>query len=104
MSDFTIRSDNVDVEQIMRQIRMRIQEKRGVDYTEEEVRELANVKLEKFLNPRAIRSELVEHYRKQRPLALPSSMAPDNYGFEDSTLYETHRGFIRAARKLLHPF
>jgi hypothetical protein len=52
MTDFSIRSDNVDVEQIMRQIRARIREKRGVDYTEEEIRELANVKLEKFLDPR----------------------------------------------------
>ena len=34
MTDFQIRSDNVDVEQIMRQIRARIREKRGVDYTE----------------------------------------------------------------------
>ena len=58
MTDFTVRSDNVDVEQIMRQIRSRIREKRGVDYTEEEIRELANVKLEKFLDPRgrALRS------------------------------------------------
>ena len=51
MSDFSVRSDNVDVEQIMRQIRARIREKRGVDYTEEEIRELANVKLEKFIDP-----------------------------------------------------
>ncbi len=37
----------------MRQIRARIREKRGVDYTEDEIRELASVKLEKFLDPRA---------------------------------------------------
>ncbi len=53
MSDFNVRSDTVDVEQIMRQIRSRIREKRGVDYTEDEIRELANVKLEKFLDPQA---------------------------------------------------
>ena len=35
----------------MRQIRARIREKRGVDYTEEQIRELAKVKLEKFLDP-----------------------------------------------------
>ena len=40
MTDFQIRSDHVDVEQIMRQIRARIREKRGVDYTEEEIRAL----------------------------------------------------------------
>ena len=66
MSDFTVRSDNVDVEQIMRQIRSRIREKRGVDYTEEEIRELANVKLEKFLDPRGVRSDLLEQFRRKR--------------------------------------
>jgi hypothetical protein len=105
MADFTIRSDNVDVEQIMRQIRMRIKEKRGVDYTEDEVRELAGVKLERFLNPRAIRSELVEHYRQQRPpVPLPSLPPPlENYGFEADTIYESHRAPIKWARKLLNP-
>ena len=33
MPDFNIRSDSVNVEQIMEQIRARIREKRGVDYT-----------------------------------------------------------------------
>ena len=64
MADFNVRSDNVDVEQIMRQIRARIREKRGVDYTEEEIRELANVKLEKFLDPKGVRSDLLEQYRR----------------------------------------
>ena len=64
MSEFTVRSDNVDVEQIMRQIRARIREKRGVDYTEEEIRELANVKLEKFLDPKGVRSDLLQQYRR----------------------------------------
>jgi hypothetical protein len=84
---------------------MRIKEKRGVDYTEEEVRTLANVKLEKFLNPRAVRSEMVEHYRRQRPpLPLPSTPpAPENYGFEDSTIYDSHRGPLQWIRKLLNP-
>ena len=50
MSDFQIRSDNVDVEQIMRQIRARIREKRGVDYTEQQIHELATAKLERFLD------------------------------------------------------
>ena len=66
MSDFNVRSESVDVEQIMRQIRSRIREKRGVDYTEEEIRELANVKLEKFLDPEGVRSDLLEQYRKGR--------------------------------------
>jgi hypothetical protein len=98
MADFSIRSDNVDVEQIMRQIRSRIREKRGVDYTEEEIRELANVKLEKFLDPRGVRSDLLEQFRRKREASLPP-----NYKFEDTTLYETHRGFLAFMRKLLNP-
>ena len=99
MSDFTVRSDNVDVEQIMKQIRARIREKRGVDYTEEEIRELAKVKLEKFLDPRGVRSDLLQQFRRTKA-AMP---APQNFSFEDTTLYETHRGIIRFFRKLLNP-
>src|SRR5688572_22885295 len=99
MTDFTVRSDNVDVEQIMRQIRSRIREKRGVDYTEDEIRELANVKLEKFLDPRGVRSDLLDQFRRSKA-AMP---APQNFAFEEETLYETHRGFVRWLRKLLNP-
>ena len=99
MSDFSVRSDNVDVEQIMRQIRARIREKRGVDYTEEEIRELASVKLENFLDPRGVRSDLIDQFHRARA----SVGAPQNFTFEESTLYETHRGFIRWLRRLLNP-
>jgi hypothetical protein len=99
MADIHVRSDHVDVEQIMSQIRARIREKRGVDYTEEEVRELARVKLEKFLDPRGVRSDLLEQFRRARATAP----APPNYRFEDSTMFESHRGFIRVMRKLLNP-
>src|SRR5436190_19519974 len=98
MSDFSVRSDSVDVEQIMRQIRSRIREKRGVDYTEEEIRELANVKLEKFLDPRGVRSDLLEQFRRKREASLPP-----NFKFEDTTLFETHRGFLAFMRRLLRP-
>ena len=98
MSDFSVRSDSVDVEQIMRQIRARIREKRGVDYTEEEIRELANVKLEKFIDPKGVRSDLLEQYRRAREAHLPP-----NYSFEDTTLFETHRGLLAFIRKLLRP-
>ena len=100
MSDFTVRSDNVDVEQIMRQIRSRIREKRGVDYTEEEIRELANVKLEKFIDPKGVRSGLLEEYRR---VSTPEPPAP-NFAFGEDTLYETHRGPIRWLRSLFRPF
>lgn len=98
MAEFQVRSDAVDVEHIMRQIRQRIQEKRGVDYSEEELRALATVKLEKFIDPAGVRSDLVQQFRQAHPVEeLP------NYAFENTTLYETHRGVIRAIRKLLNP-
>ena len=99
MSDFNVRSDSVDVEQIMRQIRARIREKRGADYTEAELQQLATVKLEKFLDPRGLRSDLVEQFRRKRVV----SPAPPNYAFESDTLYETHRGLLRTLRNLFRP-
>ncbi len=69
MPDFNVRSDSVNVEQIMEQIRARIREKRGVDYTEQQIRELAAVKLEKFLDPKGVRSDLLEQFRRAQPHA-----------------------------------
>ncbi|MCA1583891.1 MAG: hypothetical protein LC791_03640 [Acidobacteria bacterium] len=104
MAEFNIRSESVDVEQIMRQIRSRIREKRGVDYTEEHVRELATVRLEKFLDPKNLRSDLLEQFRKSRP-ALPADPPPVQppYLFDDQTLFESHRGALRVIRRLLRP-
>src|SRR3954463_8531251 len=99
MPDFNVRADSVNVEQIMEQIRERIREKRGVDYTEQQIRELAAVKLERFLDPRGVRSDLLEQFRRARQSAadLP------NYAFEDTTLYESHRAPVRWIRRLLNP-
>jgi len=101
MSEFNVRSDSVNVEQIMEQIRARIREKRGVDYTEEQIRELAAVKLEKFLDPRGVRSDLLDQFRKAMPAYEPPVLP--NYSFESDTLFESHRGIIRFFRKLFHP-
>jgi hypothetical protein len=99
MADMNVRSDSVDVEQIMRQIRSRIRDKRGVDYTEAELQQLASVKLERFLDPKGVRSDLVEQYRRNRVV----SPAPPNFEFEAGTLFETHRGVLRSLRQLLRP-
>jgi hypothetical protein len=101
MPEFTVRSDSIDVEQIMDQIRARIREKRGIDYTEEQIRELAAVKLEKFLDPSGLRSDLLDQFRRVQKEQAPP--APPNYAFEDQTLYESHRGLLRFVRKLLQP-
>jgi hypothetical protein len=107
MADFNIRSDSVDVEQIMAQIRARIQEKRGVDYTEEQVRELATVRLEKFLDPKNLRSDLLEQFKRTRPgLPEPPKEPPPvepPYVFDDETLFRSHRGPLRLIRQLLKP-
>jgi hypothetical protein len=103
MAEFNIRTDAVDVEQIMRQIRARIQEKRGVDYTEQQIRELANVKLERFLDPKGVRSDLVEHFKRTRDREVEPFQV-DQYGFDANMLYGSHRGIIRLFRKLLNPF
>jgi len=95
MAEFNIRSDSVNVEDIMRQIRGRIREKRGVDYTEQQIQELATVKLERFLDPEKVRSGLLQQFRQ-------ASAAP-NYAFEDQTLFETHRPALRLLRRILRP-
>jgi len=97
MADFNIRSDSVNVEQIMQQIRARIREKRGVDYTEEQIRELAAVKLETFLNPHSVRSGVLQQFREGGVSAF------ENYEFEDTTLFESHRAPLRWIRRLLKP-
>ena len=107
--EFSVRSDSVDVDQIMTQIRARIREKRGVDYTEEELRQLASVKLENFLDPTRVRSDLIQHYRRLRESggvdgAVPP---PENYAFDDHLVYGSARGLsgrlITSIRKLLNP-
>ena len=98
MSDFNVRADGVDVEQIMQQIRGRIRDKRGVDYTEEQIQELAKVKLEKFLDPKGVRSDLLEQFRR-----VPVPASPQIYAFDDTTLYESDKGVVRFLRKLFRP-
>jgi len=107
--EFSIRSDSVDVDEIMAQIRARIREKRGVDYTEDELRQLASVKLEKFLDPTRVRSDLVQHYQKARQSGGASMLVPppENYAFDDHLVYGSARGgsgrLISSIRRLLNP-
>ena len=101
MPEFNVRSESVNVEQIMEQIRARIREKRGVDYTEPQIRELATVKLEKFLDPKSVRPNLLEQFRGAH---TPQTWAvPPNYAFEAETLYESLRAPVRWIRTLLRP-
>ena len=117
MADLTVRSDSVSVEQIMGQIRTRIAEKRGIDYTEDEVRRLATVKLETLLGPTNARSDLVERYRRRRQAGPPTAdssqradderRSPPSYDLEDMEIYGSSRGIlgrvIKLVRRLLNP-
>lgn len=113
MAEFNIQADSVDVTKIMEQIRQRIREKRGADYTEQQIRELATVKLEQFLDPRKVRSDLVDHYRQLEPLdPIPDSgpgtgPIPEAVKFDENTIYVSSRGLmgtlIRLLRRLLNP-
>jgi hypothetical protein len=101
MADFNIRTDAVDVEQIMRQIRARIQAKRGVDYTEEQIQELANVKLERFLDPKGVRSDLVEQFKRARGPLEP--FEPQQYSVDANDLYGSSRAPVRLLRQIFRP-
>jgi hypothetical protein len=107
MEDFTFRSTAIDVEKIMDEIRTRIREKRGVDYTEAQIRELAQVKLDKFLDSEQVRSGLHEHYQQERSAGHMFQPPPGNFAFEDETIYASSPGLrgrlIGMSRRLLNP-
>lgn len=86
----------------MRQIRARIQSKRGVDYTEEQIQELANVKLERFLDPKGVRSDLVGQFKRAHERTL-DPFQPEQYAVDANDLYGSSRGVVRLVRKLLNP-
>ncbi|HET9266571.1 MAG TPA: hypothetical protein VFO31_00350 [Vicinamibacterales bacterium] len=94
MADFNVRSDAVDVDEIMKQIRGRIREKRGVDYTEADLQHLANIKMEQFLDPRKLRSDLVEQFKRQR------AASPAPHSQEGAPPVETGNVFKRLFRKM----
>ena len=102
MAEFNIRTDAVDVEQIMRQIRARIQAKRGVDYTDEQIQELANVKLERFLDPKGVRSDLVEQFKRAKD-RQQEPFQPQQYAVDANDLYGSSKAPVRFMRALLRP-
>ena len=101
MAEFNVRSDSVNVEHIMEQIRARIREKLGVDYTEAQIQELASARLEKYLDPQNVRSDLLQEFHRVR--SASDAPAPSENVIDDSVLFETHRPWLRALRKVLRP-
>jgi hypothetical protein len=100
--------DQVDVEQIMRDIRSRIAQRQGVDFSTQQIQDLAARKLESVLDPRAIKPSLLEALRRgagSTGQATPAKASSEPiYTFEDTTIYDSHRGLMRFIRRLLNPF
>lgn len=101
MADFNVRSDSVNVEHIMEQIRARIREKRGVDYTEAQIQELATARLETFIDPHKVRSDLLQEFHRVR--SASDAPEPSEDVIDESVLFETHRPWLRSLRKVLRP-
>ncbi len=99
--------DQVDVEQIMRDIRSRIAQRQGVDFSTQQIQDLAARKLESVLDPRAIKPSLLEALRRgagSTGQAAPAKASSEPiYTFEDTTIYDSHRGLMRFIRRLLNP-
>ena len=96
---FEIKSDQVDVEQIMRSIRKRIEEKSQGLYSEDELREIAERRLEAVLDAHDFNSDFVADFRAQP--------ARWNFQFGPETLYRSSRGLVgqalEAIRRVLRP-
>ena len=101
MADFNVRSDSINVEHIMAQIRARIREKRGSEYTEADIQDLATARLEKFVDPHNVRSDLLEEFHRVR--SASDAPTPTDEVVDESVLFETHRPWLRSLRKLLRP-
>jgi hypothetical protein len=99
--------DQVDVEQIMREIRGRIAQRQGIDLSNQQIQDLAARRLETILDPRAIKPSLLDALRRsagaQAQRAAEKIPNEPAYSFEDTTIYDSHRGLMRFMRRLLNP-
>jgi len=94
-----IDSTEVDVRKIMSEIRERIAEKKRGLYTDEEIREIAERKLEAVLESRNFNPDFLKDFRTKAEVW--------NYTFHPDTIYRTSRGgagaFLGTIRGLLKP-
>jgi len=86
---FEIQSDAVDVEEIMRSIRKRIEEKKQGLYTDEEIEDIARHRLDAVLDAHEFNADFISDFRDR-----PGSW---NYAFNPDTLYRSSRGFVGQA-------
>ena len=99
MSTFSAKGTDIDIEAIMANIRKKIEEKRKGFYTEEEVREISDMKLDAILDASEFNSDFVSAFRARDK--------EWNYAFTSETIYASSRsgggGIIQSLRRLLNP-
>ena len=99
--------DQVDVEQIMRDIRARIAQRQGIDLSNQQIQDLAARRLESILDPRAIKPSLLEGLRRSAgavtATAAPKPSSEPVYTFDHTTIYDSPRAVLRLIRRLLNP-
>ncbi len=102
------RTDRVDVEQIMRDIRTRIAQRSGIELSNQQIQELAARRLEAILDPRGLKPELLDQLRRsagERSVPV-DAVAPGGgqaYPFDEATLYDSPNALLRFIRKLFQP-
>ena len=96
---FEIEAKDVDVEAIMSAIRQRIADKKKGLYTEEEIREIAERRLEVVQGGQDVSSALLADFRRE-----PQRW---NFSFETETIYRSSRGalgqVLETIRRALKP-
>jgi hypothetical protein len=99
--------NQVDVEQIMREIRGRIAQRQGIELSNQQIQDLAARRLESILDPRAVKPSLLDAMRRtagtQAQRAAEKVPNEPAFSFEDTTIYDSHRGLMRFMRRLLNP-
>src|SRR5689334_20593795 len=102
------RTDRLDVEQIMREIRSSIAQRSGVELSNQQIQELAARRLEAILDPRGLKPELLDQLRRsagERTISLETATpgTTQSYPFDEASLYDSPNGFLRFLRKLFNP-
>jgi hypothetical protein len=95
---FEIKSEDVDVQEIMRSIRQRIEEKKRGLYTEDEIREIAEHRLNSVLQAHEFESRLLPE------LLAESQQADWDLRFGAETIFESSKSrLLERVRRLLRP-
>lgn len=94
-----IKADDVNVDEIMRMVRKRIEEKRQTLYTDEEIRAIAEHRLDAVLDAHDFNSDFIADFRAE-PVRW-------NYQFAPEAIYRSSRGIVgrllETSRRILKP-